>query len=129
MGFWNEKEYHKSIHNKTLFPKRYEQDSDYDDYQRETRSRSYRFRHSNNNTPPYSLSVKRYKEITKTGCCICGFKDVIDLHHKNGKEDESELVALCPNHHQMLHRQHLTFTELINRATILNYTCHDGHWE
>ena len=62
----------------------------------------------------FGLSREQYNEKIKDGCVICGFKEVIDLHHKNfkGKKDNSDLVALCPNHHQMIHRNHITFEQL-----------------
>ena len=46
-----------------------------------------------------------YKKLAN-GCVICGFKDVLDLHHLDGnKQNNSEknLIGLCPNHHRMFH--------------------------
>lgn len=63
----------------------------------------------------FGLSLEEYNDKIKDGCMICGFREVTDLHHKNGKEDNSELVCLCPNHHQLLHRKHLTFEELVDK--------------
>jgi len=53
----------------------------------------------------FGLTLEKLKELTKA-CSICGFKDVVDLHHidlnKNNNSLEN-LAPLCPNHHKMLH--------------------------
>lgn len=46
-----------------------------------------------------------YKKITKE-CIICGFSNIVDLHHLDGDKSNinlKNLVGLCPNHHKMLH--------------------------
>ena len=60
----------------------------------------------------FGLTVEQYLEKIKDGCIICGFKEVVDLHHKNGRKDNSDLVCLCPNHHALIHRKHITFESL-----------------
>lgn len=47
-------------------------------------------------------------EIFKGRCAICGFSDVILVHHITprsigGTDHLSNLIVLCPNHHSMLH--------------------------
>ena len=47
-------------------------------------------------------------------CIICGFKEIVDLHHfdQNSKNNNlSNLIPLCPNHHKMFHDQR--YNELI----------------
>ena len=44
----------------------------------------------------------------KAACQICGFEDVVEVHHiipvKNGGSNEAEnILILCSNHHKMLH--------------------------
>jgi len=62
----------------------------------------------------HRLTIEEYNKITSK-CCICGFTEVVDLHHidedKNNKS-KFNLVGLCPNHHQMIHRRHFTFDDL-----------------
>ncbi len=66
----------------------------------------------------FGLTLKQYKEKIKTGCVICGFTKTVDLHHLNGNKDNSKLICLCPNHHQMIHRKHMTFEELKEEVSI-----------
>jgi hypothetical protein len=54
------------------------------------------------------LSYNKYKELTRK-CSIknCGFSITVDLHHIDKNRDNNEisnLMGLCPNHHQMIHR-------------------------
>ena len=58
----------------------------------------------------YNLSEEKYEEIVKI-CCVCGFSDVVDLHHDRS-EEEIKMVGLCPNHHQMIHRKGYTLEQL-----------------
>ena len=42
-------------------------------------------------------------------CKVCGFSSVIEVHHvtprsKGGKHRQENLITLCPNHHEMAHR-------------------------
>lgn len=53
----------------------------------------------------YNLDLKTYRKITEK-CIICGFDKFVALHHLDQdrkNNSESNLVGLCPNHHQMLH--------------------------
>lgn len=55
----------------------------------------------------HNISLELYKKITKE-CAVCGFNQVVDLHHldKNHKNsNENNLIGLCPNHHKMLHNE------------------------
>lgn len=55
----------------------------------------------------YSLTYEQYNKIT-TKCVICGFDKIVALHHldKNRKNaSDSNLVGLCPNHHNMIHHR------------------------
>jgi hypothetical protein len=54
-----------------------------------------------------------------TYCCICGEKEVIDIHHLDEdrtNNDITNLVALCPTHHAYMHRgkQDLIFDKLLD---------------
>ena len=47
-------------------------------------------------------------------CCICGFNYIVEVHHMDcNKEnnDPTNLVPLCPNHHQMFHSKHRHLVE------------------
>lgn len=53
----------------------------------------------------YNIDPKLYRKITEK-CVICGFNEVVDLHHLDKNKDnssENNLVGLCPNHHRMIH--------------------------
>jgi predicted nucleic-acid-binding Zn-ribbon protein len=53
----------------------------------------------------HNIDAKTYQSIT-TNCLICGYGDVVELHHldKNKKNNsESNLIGLCPNHHKKIH--------------------------
>ena len=53
----------------------------------------------------YHITLKTYKRITEK-CFICGFKECVDLHHKDknhNNSDDNNLIGLCPNHHRMAH--------------------------
>lgn len=63
--------------------------------------------YKNHNITGYSIHRKR--ALTKFGhkCYICGFTSVVHSHHidenpYNG--DIKNLIILCPNHHEMLHK-------------------------
>ena len=59
----------------------------------------------------FGLTESEYNAKTKQ-CEICGWTHTVDLHHINGKKDNTQLIALCPNHHTLLHRKHLTIEDL-----------------
>lgn len=59
----------------------------------------------------FNLSLNEYKRKTRE-CEICGFYHIVDLHHINGKTDNEHLIALCPNHHHMIHRKRMTIEQL-----------------
>ena len=53
----------------------------------------------------HNLSLEEYNQLAKE-CAVCGFTKVVDLHHldHNRKNNaKTNLVAICPNHHRMLH--------------------------
>lgn len=53
----------------------------------------------------FKLDLETYKRLTKE-CLICGFSDVVDLHHLDMNRNNcnlDNLVPVCPNHHRMLH--------------------------
>jgi len=37
-------------------------------------------------------------------CANCGFNDVLDVHHIDIKNDENNVILLCPNCHALIHR-------------------------
>lgn len=54
----------------------------------------------------FSLTLEEYNELISKGCAICGFDIIVDLHHKDKNKEnnnKSNLIALCPNHHKMVH--------------------------
>jgi len=58
-----------------------------------------------NNMKLYGLDYEVYKKITEK-CIICEFDKFVVLHHLDQdrkNNSTSNLVGLCPNHHQMLH--------------------------
>ena len=62
-------------------------------------------------TKRYGNSSKWWKffQEYEARCQICGFDDFVEIHHviplKNGGSDHmSNLLLLCPTHHEMLHR-------------------------
>jgi hypothetical protein len=53
----------------------------------------------------HNIEPDLYKKLTKE-CIICGFKEVVELHHldeNTQNNSESNFLALCPNHHRMIH--------------------------
>ena len=61
---------------------------------------------------PYTLgNSKRWRwlyELYQGKCAICGFSDVIQVHHLvprsvGGTDDAANLIVLCPNHHALMH--------------------------
>jgi len=55
----------------------------------------------------FGLNLDNYKLLTQK-CIICGFKEIVDLHHfdEDSKNNIlSNLIPLCPNHHKMFHGQ------------------------
>jgi hypothetical protein len=58
-----------------------------------------------NQKKSFGIDSETYRKLTEK-CVICGFDKVVDLHHldENKKNNSlSNLIGLCPNHHQMLH--------------------------
>ena len=58
-----------------------------------------------NHTKYHNISPELYNKLTKQ-CVICGFQQVVDLHHLDedkSNNSEKNLVGLCPNHHRMFH--------------------------
>lgn len=51
-------------------------------------------------------------DLLKNGCAICGFKDMVDLHHINGLSDNEHIIALCPSHHMLIHRKHISIDKM-----------------
>jgi len=53
----------------------------------------------------HNVDLKTYQKTTKE-CVICGFHEIVDLHHIDlNKQNNSpkNLIGLCPNHHRMIH--------------------------
>lgn len=48
------------------------------------------------------------KQFYEEKCIVCGYDELVDVHHINGDRNNNEatnLVFLCPNHHYLLHRK------------------------
>jgi len=53
--------------------------------------------------------LEPFETCMDKGCVVCGFEDVIRIHHiiplsKEGDHCEENVVILCANHHYMIHR-------------------------
>jgi predicted HNH restriction endonuclease len=56
----------------------------------------------------YNLSRKRYLELIKNGCIICGINDIVDVHHIDGNWHNNKklnLICLCSKCHTLLHKR------------------------
>ena len=63
----------------------------------------------------YTAIARRFY---KQECAVCGFDEVIDVHHIDCDRDNNNpdnLIYLCPNHHALLHRKN--DTEVLNVIT------------
>ena len=61
------------------------------------------------------LSEEIYSELTKE-CAVCGFTELVDLHHRDENRDNNNLnnlIGLCPNHHLLIHRKGRDFNKEI----------------
>ena len=67
----------------------------------------------------WSARKARYYSAHPRRCAVCGCAEV-DLHHatyeRMGRERDEDLVPLCADHHQMVHRLHALQPELDLRA-------------
>ena len=64
----------------------------------------------------YNITNEQYETIT-TKCLVCGYTDLVDLHHKDcnhSNNNLNNLIGLCPNHHFLIHRKGKTLEELLN---------------
>jgi len=66
---------------------------------------------------PYKHKWDKLYEILGTKCMICGFDDVIEVHHivspkLGGSHHPENILILCPNHHTMLHNGLLVIKKL-----------------
>lgn len=55
----------------------------------------------------HNISLELYRKLA-TSCIVCGFDKIVELHHLDYNRQnnyENNLVALCPNHHKMLHKE------------------------
>ena len=64
----------------------------------------------------HGLSPDVYRIIAKKACeesnipfacVVCGFSDIIDIHHADGDKENNtkdNLIPLCANHHKLWHR-------------------------
>lgn len=53
----------------------------------------------------HNIDMETYRKLTQA-CIVCGFDKIVELHHldKNrNNNSEKNLIALCPNHHRMIH--------------------------
>ena len=62
-------------------------------------------KHGYNTDPLFYLTIRNYRKTHPT-CELCGFIEVIDIHHidRDNKNNKPEnLISLCPNHHRLVH--------------------------
>jgi hypothetical protein len=54
-------------------------------------------------------------------CQICGFSltKLLEVHHKNGRKDNSSLAKICPNCHFFIHRYGYTYKEAEDKIKLL----------
>jgi len=57
------------------------------------------------------------KNLSENKCIICGFDIVVHFHHiipvsKGGFSTKENIICLCPNHHEMLHKNLISNEEL-----------------
>lgn len=67
---------------------------------------------SGKNHPNYKENSTSYRKkcIDRHGhkCAVCGFEDVIHVHHIDENRDNNNidnLIPLCPNHHYLIHKK------------------------
>lgn len=65
---------------------------------------------ANNRTEWWKDNATDYRTIAfrhyKKECAICGFDKIVAVHHRDEDRSNnqiSNLVPLCPNHHEMIH--------------------------
>jgi len=65
---------------------------------------------SNNRQAWWNNNAVHYKTIALQNhahsCAICGFDKIVAIHHideTHSNNDPSNLIPLCPNHHEMYH--------------------------
>lgn len=88
------------------------------EYEIETRENTKQFRDSkfcsrscaNNRQEWWRENATQYSTICfhhwDYKCIVCGFDKIVEVHHydhNHDNNDPSNLVPLCPNHHQMMH--------------------------
>ncbi len=78
----------------------------------------------------HKIPLELYQKLMATECLICGFRKTLDLHHIDGNHDNTaatNLVALCPNHHRLLH--HPKYKEETRRELLKEVeTRNDSPW-
>ena len=79
------------------------------------KQKNYRLQANNNSKNQKAL----LDTLRSLPCAICGWEESIrDVHHiipvaNGGKNDISNLITLCPNHHRMAHRDQISPDSLI----------------
>ena len=65
---------------------------------------------ANNRQEWWAENLVQYRAIAfkhwKQECAICGFDKIVAVHHideNHNNNDPTNLIPLCPNHHEMLH--------------------------
>lgn len=82
---------------------------------RNCKARFYYYRTKKNSSSNHTSLI--YK-LRKKPCEICGWDEATrDVHHiisvsKGGKDTNSNLIAVCPNHHRMIHRNLISQNDL-----------------
>ncbi len=110
------KEYNKSDRGKEL--KKINAKKNYSKYAERRKAYARQYWKDNKelyNAKLYNITLEEYKTIT-TKCLVCGFTELVDLHHKDNNHKNtklSNLIGLCPNHHFLIHRKHKTLEELL----------------
>lgn len=91
------------------------------------------FRRGENN--PNYQTFKNYRTTCfihhEKKCCVCGWDLIVEVHHFDGNRDNndpSNLIPMCPNHHQLWHsgKRELIRDVVEEYHNSFSYTINDG---
>lgn len=59
-------------------------------------------------------------------CCVCGEENIVQVHHHDGDRNNNELsnlIPLCPTHHQYVHSKFRDMVEGKIEEYVQNLSC------